>query len=374
MREEGTVDFNFERKYGRPVSFLQFSEDVVRALVILVCGVLLSVQGFAVRGVAGKNSARQLKDLLHNQPLMKAVAAALGGTSVAINSRNLGEVLDSKQPIERSLASVLEDLGVDMKSVLSTMTKAVGEGADDGWSGDEDYIVRGIFVQGIPVTDSNLNPVLYIDGGYAHYGNKKRSADGTVGIGVGAEGVLFGNKMQLQLRGGFGILGEGQHDPVRDEFNEIDDGWSGDEDYVSSVTFVNGALVNAAWSPIAYGDDLSPADGRRVPFVGVARPRQLPFVSVARRLPFVGVAMLGRDGSVVLGQVVYIAGSGVLGRVMYIAGRADFDTVTHEADITINITGDPGVPLKYGGTKAQKMANRMLGSFSRYSDLRPRAR
>ncbi len=97
----------------------------MRALVILVCGVLLSVQGFAVRGVAGKNSARQLKDLLHNHPLMKAVAAELGGTSVAINSRILDEVLDSKQPIERYLVSAVEDLGVDMKSVLSTMTKAV---------------------------------------------------------------------------------------------------------------------------------------------------------------------------------------------------------------------------------------------------------
>ncbi len=369
----------------------------MRNFVIFVCGVLLSVQGFAFKGGTGK---RQLKNILSNQPFMEHVAAASGKTSVGINSGNLGKFFSgiaSKRPIDsptlgakalsaiagvavmlgtittadanlekrakvmdkKILSTKVVDIGdgvelnyngtlggnyfngtgkpdtlsigvglgaelsrdlssLDVKgSFRSTRTKEVGEGANDGWSGDEDYIVRGIFVQGIPVTDSNLNPVLYIDGGYAHYGNKKRSADGTVGIGVGAEGVLFGNKMQLQLRGGFGILGEGQHDPVRDEFNEIDD----------NTVFAWGATLKTGWTSL--GDILQAGDD-----------------SIAHIIPIIPAAVT------------------TFTEFRPVGGDADFDIHTRRVESTINVIQGLGVTLTYDGTKGQEAAKSALLSFT----------
>ena len=61
----------------------------MRRFGIFVCGVLLSVQGFAGKGGTG-NAGRAIKNFLAS-PQAAKVAALNGETSAAINSRNLGQ-------------------------------------------------------------------------------------------------------------------------------------------------------------------------------------------------------------------------------------------------------------------------------------------
>lgn len=351
----------------------------MRLAGMFICGVLLSVQGFAVKGYAGKSGTRQLKELLHNRPLIEKLSSALGATPIGINSGTLigGKILaataglglmfavattDASSIEKRAqaadkqiLSAKVVELGDGVKldyggriggsysnssgkpdnfsfgvelgstlsrelsslevkgSFLSTRTKAVG--ADD-YSGAEDWIGRATFVQEIP-TAGDIKPIVYINGGFSHYGDKKRSADGTGGIGVSARGTLFGKQVHLQLRGGFGWLGEGAYDKGMDSYADIE----------GDTVGVFGATVKTEWTSV--GDVLQAEDGSLLYYVPLI-PAATTFYNEYRPL--------GGDG--------------------------DFDDVTRRAESTINILRGLGVTLKYDGKKGEEAAKSAQITYS----------
>lgn len=101
--------------------------------------------------------------------------------------------------------------------IMSNHTKQAG--ADD-YTGGEDYTGRIDLVQAIPLRDSPIQPLLYAEGGGAQFYNNKRQVDASGGIGFQASRVLFGKEMHLQVRGGFGYLGEGKYG--NSEFADIE--------------------------------------------------------------------------------------------------------------------------------------------------------
>ena len=247
----------------------------MRLLGIFICGVLLSVQGFAIKGGTGKNVTRTLKEMLLNQSLIAKVAALNGESSVAINSRNLGakvfsaavgvgmlfavatadaNVEGKAKEVEKKIGSAkVIDVGDEMKldvggrifgsfadyddskadvlnggiGVNATLSRHLtsltlsakllsnntkAAGADE-YTGAEDYIGRADFTQGIPIrADSVITPLLYAEAGAAQYGENKRQSDAIVGVGLGTSHELFGKNMELQVRGGLGGLWEGSYD------------------------------------------------------------------------------------------------------------------------------------------------------------------
>ena len=268
---------------------------------ILVCGVLLSVQGFAFKGVTGKvgNGARQLKELLRNQPLVEKVAAMLGESSVAINSGNLGGKIfsaavgagmllavtaadadtDSRaQALDKKIGSakVIEmdgGFGMDVGGklfgnfadydegskadtfsggiginatlhrhllaltlsgkVVSNNVKAIGA---ENYTGTEDFTGRAILVQGISIGhDAMTVPHVYAEAGGGQYGNNKRQADASAGVGLKFSRSLFGKGMELQVRSGLGGLWEGKYDGS--DYADFDG------DTVASF----GAIVKTGW-------------------------------------------------------------------------------------------------------------------------------
>lgn len=351
----------------------------MRLVGIFICGVLLSVQGFAVKGYAGKNGMRQLKELLHNQPLMEQLSARLGGTLIGINSGNIGSKIlaasaglglmfavtttDASSIEKRAqaadkkiLSAKVVELGDGVKldyggriggsysnstgkpdnfsfgvelggtlsrelsslgvkgSFLSTRTKAVG--ADD-YEGAEDWIGRATFVQAIPTASDNVKPIVYVEGGFSHYGDRKQAADGTGGIGVSASGTLFGKNVHLQLRGGFGWLGEGAYDRGADSYADIE----------GDTVGVFGATVKTEWT--SAGDILQAADG-----------------SLLYYIPIIPAATTNYNEYRPLG------------------GDGDFDDVTRRVESTLNILQGLGVTLKYDGKKGEEAAKSAQITYS----------
>ena len=288
----------------------------MRCFGVLICGVLLSVQGFAFKGVAdkvGSGAARLTKRLLGNQQLVKQVAETHGVSPLAINSRNivqavvsaamggallLGVTATSDADLEKrakemdkkvSSAKVVElgegieldysasifanyadyddskpdtlDLGIGSDltlrrglselaltgSVKSKNTKPVGV---EDYSGAEDYVGRIMATQGIRVAEDSIwYPLLYADGGGAHYGDNKRQVDATGGIGVKVGTELFGKKLEMQLRGGFGGLWDAKYRADSDDFADLEG--------ETVATF--GVMVKTGW--ISMGDFVDAEEG-----------------------------------------------------------------------------------------------------------------
>lgn len=346
-------------------------------LGMFICGVLLSVQGFAVKGYAGKNT-RQLKELLRNQPFIEKLASTVGGNPVGINSGNLGSKMlaataglglmfavttadassiekRAKELDKKILSAKVVDLGDGVKfdyggriggsysnstgkpdnfsfgvelgstlsrgqsslavkgSFLSTRAKAVG--ADD-YEGAEDWIGRAEFVQKIPTT-SDLNPIVYAAGGFSHYGDKKQAVDGTGGIGVSASGKMFGKDVNLQLRGGFGWLGSGAYDMGMDSYADIEGN--------TVVQFA--ATVKTEWTSV--GDILQAEDGSLLYYV--------PIIPAADTT-YSEFRPLGGDG--------------------------DFDDVTRRVEATLKVTPNLGATFKYDGKKGEKAAKSAQITYS----------
>ena len=351
---------------------------------ILICGVLLSVQGFAFKGVTGKvgSGARQLKEALRNQPLVEKLAAMSGKTSVAINSRNLGAAIISAaaglgillavgtadanidkraKAIDKKVGSAkVVDLGNGVEfdyngriggnysnstgkpdtvsfgaelggtlsrelssfavkgSFLSTRVKSIG---NDDYSGAEDWIGRATFVRGFSTASDYWNPILYLDGGFNYFGEKKQAADGTGGIGISATGTLFGKNVQMQSRVGFGWLGEGAYDMNTEDYAGIE----------GNTVGVIGVTVKTEWTSL--GDAAQAEEG-----------------SVLYYFPLLPAAVTKYDQFRPLG------------------GDADFGDVTHRVESTINFfkaLNGLGVTLKYDGTKGQEAAKSAQITYSR---------
>ena len=364
--------------------FNYFLEGSVKHFVVLICGVLLSVQGFAFKGVTGKvgNGARQLKQLLRNQPFIQKLAAINGETSVAINSRNLGvkilsaavgagmvlvvnaadaniekrakeidkkvgsaKIIEAGDGVELdyngriggsysnstgkpdtlsfggelgvTLSQKLSSLGVK-GSFLSTRIKSLG---DDDYSGAEDWIGRATFVRGIPTASDYWNPILYLDGGFNYFGDKKQAADGTGGIGFINSGTLFGKNVQMQLRFGFGWLGEGVYDMNTEDYADIE----------GNTVGVFGATIETKWT--SFGDAVKAEEG-----------------SVLYYIPLLPAAVTKYD------------------QYRPIGDDANFGDVTHRVESTVNFfaaLNGLGATFKYDGTKGQEAAKSVQVTYSR---------
>ena len=257
----------------------------MRRFGVLVCGILLSVQGFASGGVTGK-MGRSIKNLLGQGQVMTKLATVVGTTSVGVSSRNIGTVLAATamslglvfgtlsvananmdkraQALDKKIGSAkVVDLGNGFQldasgtvfgnwadhsdstgkadtwsggfgttlglskaltavtlegKIMSNHAKQIGA---DEYSGGEDYTGRINVVQGIPIRGNQaIMPLLYAEGGGAQFYQNKRQTDATAGIGFQGSQVVFGKKMSLQVRVGFGGLWEGKHDG--DEFANLE--------------------------------------------------------------------------------------------------------------------------------------------------------
>ena len=153
---------------------------------VLVCGILLSVQGFANVGGTGK-VGRSIKNLLGNQSAMTKVADLVGISKVGVNSRNLGQVLAGAAVITTLLfgGAVLDaDANATEKRVKALDKKtdsAVGKGFDLG---------NGV----------NLDATGTIYGNWADYSDSTEKSD-TFSAGIGSTVTLSKALTAVTLQG-----------------------------------------------------------------------------------------------------------------------------------------------------------------------------
>lgn len=358
----------------------------MRVFGIIICGVLLSVQGFAFKGGTGKNAARHLKEMLRNQPLIEKVAALNGESSVAINSRNLGvkilsaavgvgllfavnaadanniekrvneldkkigsaKVIDLGNETELDISgkivgnyagyggshegkddSLTAGIGIDASlrhalsqltlsgKIISNNTKRAGE---EDFNGTVDYSGRAAFVQGLPVyADSIINPSLFGEVGGAQYGNIKRQAVATAGVGLSTSHEIFGKTMELYVRSGFGGLWEGKYGAG----DEADDSYG---DLEGDSVFMFGATLKTGW------------------------------VSMA--------TFLGAEEGTILDYIPAIPNAVTTYTQYHPLGDGEFDEPTRSLESTISIINGLGVTIDYNKKSGEEAHKSILASLT----------
>lgn len=196
-------------------------------------------------------------------------------------------------------------------SIKSTHTKDVG--AED-WNGAEDYGIRGTVSQGISIASDYVTPIVYADAGAGFFGSNKRQVDATGGIGANITGSLFGKKLELQVRGGFGWLGEGMYDG--DDYGDIEG------DTVASF----GGTLKTGW--VSLGDALRANEGSLLYYV--------PFIPNANTSYFEYRPV----------------------------GDGEFDDVTRRLESTINVMQGLGVTVDWNKTAGQEAHKAVLLSLT----------
>ena len=307
----------------------------MRRFGIFVCGVLLSVQGFAGQGVTGSKMGRSIKNFLGNQKAVQAVSNWAGKTSLGVSSRNVGKVLgqaavtaavstallfgaatadadlnkraaeigkkvgsakvvnlgndttaDIGGRIDGSLTDVkdsetsinvglyingkfqrkLTSIGLS-GSVFSQNSKRFG---DDDYTGKVDYIGRASLVQGIPIgVDSIVTPSLFAEVGAAQFGKVKRQVDATAGPAISMSRELFGKNMEIRVRGGAGVLWEGQYgqgDEAGDKYGDLE----------SDAVMMFGVGVTTGW--VSLGDITGAGEGSLANYIPIVPGGKFEFV------------------------------------------------------------------------------------------------
>ncbi len=187
----------------------------MRLFGIFVCGVLLSVQGFAIKGGTGKNAARQLKQLLRNQPLVEKVAALNGESSLAVNSRNLGKKILTAAAAAGLLFTVSSAANADIEKRSKEIDKKVGTAKVVDFGGGWELDISGTLF-----------------GNFADYDNGSK-AD-ILNAGIGLDSTLSRHLAELSLSGRI----------VSNNTKEVGaDDYTGTEDYVGRAVLVQGIPV-----------------------------------------------------------------------------------------------------------------------------------
>ena len=155
----------------------------MRFFGIFICVVLLSVQGFAAKGGAGKN-ARQLKDLLRNQTWIEKIATLGGRLPTEVYSGNLGKVLLSAAAGVGMLFAVTTTADANLEKRAKELDKKLG-----ATSGKVIDVGGGI----------EMDASAKLTGNYAGYGGSYEGKDDSLTLGIGLDTAFRGELTRLGL-------------------------------------------------------------------------------------------------------------------------------------------------------------------------------